>query len=57
MKKIILAIFCALSFIACKEDYLDVQQEGQIPAEKLFQTEADAVSATTYIYSFFKKLG
>lgn len=54
MKKIILAIFCALSFIACKEDYLDVQQEGQIPAEKLFQTEADAVSATTYIYSFLR---
>ena len=55
-KNIILGIIGAtalLSFSACNQNLLDIQQKGVIAYEDFYQTDDDALSALTSVYAEF----
>lgn len=54
MKKIILAITILSFTLGCKDDYLDIKQEGETNSTAFFKTQDDAIQATTAIYSFLR---
>lgn len=54
MKKIILAITILSFTLGCKDDYLDIKQEGETNSTAFFKTQDDAMQATTAIYSFLR---
>ncbi|WP_228428545.1 RagB/SusD family nutrient uptake outer membrane protein [Chryseobacterium daecheongense] len=39
---------------SCKDDYLDIKQEGVVEASAFFKTQEDAIQATSAIYSFLR---
>jgi hypothetical protein len=51
MKKYILLITAFSIFISCNNDFTDIEQENQLPAEGSFKTQEDAIQATNAIYS------
>jgi hypothetical protein len=54
MKKIFLSIALFSLVVSCKEDYLDIKQEGAVEAGSFFKTQDDALQATNAIYSFLR---
>ncbi|MCT2562160.1 RagB/SusD family nutrient uptake outer membrane protein [Chryseobacterium herbae] len=54
MKKIFLTIALFSLAVSCKDDYLDIKQEGQTEAASFFKTQEDALQATSAIYSFLR---
>ncbi|PWN67557.1 RagB/SusD family nutrient uptake outer membrane protein [Chryseobacterium oncorhynchi] len=54
MKKIFLSIALFSLAASCKDDYLDIKQEGYTEASSFFKTENDAMLATNAIYSFLR---
>ncbi|WP_276876369.1 RagB/SusD family nutrient uptake outer membrane protein [Chryseobacterium joostei] len=54
MKKIILSIALFSLAASCKDDYLDIKQEGYTEASAFFKTQEDAMQATNAIYSFLR---
>ncbi|UOU97114.1 RagB/SusD family nutrient uptake outer membrane protein [Chryseobacterium daecheongense] len=54
MKKIFLSITLLVLVTSCKDDYLDIKQEGVVEASAFFQTQEDAIQATSAIYSFLR---
>ncbi|WES99453.1 RagB/SusD family nutrient uptake outer membrane protein [Chryseobacterium arthrosphaerae] len=54
MKKIFLSIALFSLVISCKDDYLDIKQEGVTEAESFFKTQDDAMQATNAIYVFLR---
>ncbi|MBK1897141.1 RagB/SusD family nutrient uptake outer membrane protein [Chryseobacterium paridis] len=54
MKKIFLSIALFSLVVSCKDDYLDIKQEGQTEASSFFKTQEDAMQATSAIYSFLR---
>ncbi|MDQ0782265.1 RagB/SusD family nutrient uptake outer membrane protein [Chryseobacterium sp. W4I1] len=54
MKKIFLSIALFSLAVSCKDDYLDIKQEGQTEASSFFKTKEDALQATSAIYSFLR---
>ncbi|MBT2622387.1 RagB/SusD family nutrient uptake outer membrane protein [Chryseobacterium sp. ISL-6] len=54
MKKIFLSIALFSLVISCKDDYLDIKQEGVNDASSFFKTQDDALQATSAIYSFLR---
>ncbi|HAL64463.1 MAG TPA: RagB/SusD family nutrient uptake outer membrane protein, partial [Bacteroidales bacterium] len=54
--KIFLSIIAALaivSFTSCN-DYLDVEPEGQLPAEGFFETQEHAIKGVNSIYAHLR---
>ncbi|KFF21535.1 RagB/SusD family nutrient uptake outer membrane protein [Chryseobacterium sp. JM1] len=54
MKKIFLSVALFSLVLSCKDDYLDIKQEGQTEAASFFKTQEDALQATSAIYSFLR---
>jgi hypothetical protein len=54
MKKIFLSIALFSLVVSCKDDYLDIKQEGVNDASSFFKTQDDALQATSAIYSFLR---
>lgn len=54
MKKIFLSIALFSLVVSCKDDYLDIKQEGYTEASSFFKTQEDALQATSAIYSFLR---
>lgn len=54
MRKIFLSIALFSLALSCKDDYLDIKQEGVKEASSFFKTQDDAVQATSAIYSFLR---
>ena len=54
MKKIFLSIALFSLAASCKDDYLDIKQEGYTEASAFFKTQEDAMQATNAIYSFLR---
>ncbi|MDC8104450.1 RagB/SusD family nutrient uptake outer membrane protein [Chryseobacterium sp. PTM-20240506] len=54
MKKIFLTVALFSLVVSCKDDYLDIKQEGQTEASSFFKTQDDAMQATSAIYSFLR---
>ncbi|GAB0156865.1 RagB/SusD family nutrient uptake outer membrane protein [Chryseobacterium sp. Alg-005] len=54
MKKIFLSIALLALVTSCKDDYLDIKQEGVVEASAFFKTQEDAIQATSAIYSFLR---
>lgn len=54
MKKIFLSIALFSLAVSCKEEFLDIKQEGQVEASSFFKTKEDALQATSAIYSFLR---
>ncbi|ROI00137.1 putative outer membrane starch-binding protein [Chryseobacterium daecheongense] len=54
MKKIFLSITLLVFVTSCKDDYLDIKQEGVVEASAFFKTQEDAIQATSAIYSFLR---
>lgn len=54
MKKIFLSIALFSLAVSCKEEFLDIKQEGQTEASSFFKTKEDALQATSAIYSFLR---
>jgi hypothetical protein len=54
MKKIFLSIALFSLTVSCKDDYLDIKQEGYTEAASFFKTQEDALQATSAIYSFLR---
>lgn len=54
MKKIFLSIALFSALVSCKDEYLDIKQEGQTEASSFFKTESDALQATSAIYTFLR---
>lgn len=54
MKKIFLSITLLALVTSCKDDYLDIKQEGVVEASAFFKTQEDAMQATSAIYSFLR---
>ena len=54
MKKIFLSITLVALLASCKDEYLDIKQEGYTEAASFFKTQDDALQATSAIYSFLR---
>ncbi|MDN5396032.1 MAG: hypothetical protein L0G05_05865, partial [Chryseobacterium sp.] len=54
MKKIFLSVALFSLVISCKDDYLDIKQEGATEAGAFFKTQDDAMQATNAIYLFLR---
>jgi hypothetical protein len=54
MKKIFLSIAVISVLASCKDEYLDIKQEGVKEATAFFQTQDDAMQATNAVYSFLR---
>lgn len=54
MKKIFLSVALFSLVISCKDDYLDIKQEGATEAGSFFKTQDDALQATNAIYLFLR---
>ncbi|MCU7614005.1 RagB/SusD family nutrient uptake outer membrane protein [Chryseobacterium sp. GMJ5] len=54
MKKIFLSIALVSLLASCKDEYLDIKEEGEVEATAFFQTQDDALQATSAIYSFLR---
>lgn len=54
MKKVSILLLSLFLASSCGNDYLDIKPETKNEADNFFTTEADAVSATTAIYSFLR---
>lgn len=54
MKKIFLSITLVALLASCKDEYLDIKQEGYTEAASFFKTQDDALQATGAIYSFLR---
>jgi len=54
MKKIFLSIALFSLVISCKDDYLDIKQEGVTEVDSFFKTQDDAMQATNAIYVFLR---
>lgn len=54
MKKILLSITLVALLGSCKDDYLDIKEEGTTEATAFFKTQDDALQATSAIYSFLR---
>lgn len=54
MKKIVLAVALFSLAVSCKDDFLDIKEEGVTASTAFFQTQEDAINATSAIYSFLR---
>lgn len=54
MKKIVLAVALFSLAVSCKDDFLDIKEEGVTASTAFFQTQEDAIKATSAIYSFLR---
>ena len=54
MKKILLTLSILSLITSCKDDFVDIKQEGVTVGTDFFQTQEDAMKATNAIYSFLR---
>ncbi|MDR2236172.1 MAG: RagB/SusD family nutrient uptake outer membrane protein [Chryseobacterium sp.] len=54
MRKIFLSVALFSLVVSCKDDYLDIKQEGSTEASNFFKTADDAMQATNAIYLFLR---